>query len=311
VTGLREVHFTGPSAVTALCACLLDARRAAENQGRLDFAAEVEVGAWHQLHDQSEVGARHQLHDRSEIGAWHQLHDLTARISMGSAHTVGRITFTGHSGVNDSTLRRAMTLYERDLFDVGRLRRSVARVNDLGLFEPLTLADLSIVPRADGVTADVTVPLRERKRRWWSVSGPMVPGLGPLRASVASRLPPWGRGIFETATYFISLNVAGLSKPFLALERPVIPGQELLSGFAISPALAPRGMLTHYGRTHLARGLGAMLDYEMDDPLAVPVTSAGHALAEPLVCVPPKPRLWWLRRGAAAAVDVALAALVP
>jgi hypothetical protein len=26
--------------------------------------------------------------------------------------------------------------------------------------------------------------------------------------------------------------------------------------------------------------------------------------------VPPKPRLWWLRRGAAAAVHVALAALI-
>jgi len=26
--------------------------------------------------------------------------------------------------------------------------------------------------------------------------------------------------------------------------------------------------------------------------------------------VPPKPRLWWLRRGAAAAVNVALAALI-
>jgi hypothetical protein len=91
----------------------------------------------------------------------------------------------------------------------------------------------------------------------------------------------------------------------------VIPGQELLSGFAISPALSPRAMATHYGRTHASRGIGALLDVEMADALAVPVTSAGQVLDEPLVCVPPKPRLWWLRRGAALAVDVALATLVP
>jgi hypothetical protein len=69
-------------------------------------------------------------------------------------------------------------------------------------------------------------------------------------------------------------------------------------------------MLMHYGRTHLAHGIRALLDGEVHDPLAVPVTSAGRLQDEPLVCVPPKPRLWWLRRGAAATVNVALAALI-
>ena len=284
---LREVRFTGPSAVDALCACLLDVRRSAEAQGRLDFTAEVES-----------AGDR-----RAAL-------DLTARIWMGSAHAVGRINFAGHSGINDSTLRRAMTIYERDLLDVGQLRRSLARINDIGVFEPLTLADISVARRDDGVTADLTIPLRERKRRWWSVSGPMLPGIGTWRASLASRLPPWGRGVFEATTYFVSLNVAGFAKPFLALQRPVIPGQALLSGFAVSPALSPRAMLMHYGRTHLAHGIGAVLDVERIDPLTVPVTSAGPLEAEPLVCVPPKPRLWWLRRGAAVAGNVALAALI-
>ena len=250
--GLREVRFTGPSAVDALCACLLDLRRSAEAQGRLDFTAEVEP-----------AGADGP--------------DLTARIWAGSAHAVGRINFAGHSGINDSTLRRAMTIYERDLLDVGQLRRSLARINDIGVFEPLTLADISIARRDDGVTADLTIPLRERKRRWWSVSGPMVPGIGALQASLSSRLPPWGRGVFEVATYFVSLNMVGFAKPFLALQRPVIPGQELFSGFAISPALSPRAMLRHYGLTHLAYRIGPMLDGRVNDPLAVPVRSAGHS----------------------------------
>jgi hypothetical protein len=284
---LREVRFSGPSAVDELCACLLDLRRSAEAQGRLDFTAEVE-----------------------SAGTGGPL-DLTARIWVGSAHAVGRINFTGHSGISDSTLRRAMTIYERDLLDVGQLRRSLARINDFGVFEPLTLADISVARRDDGVTADLTIPLRERKRRWWSVSGPMFPGIGTLQASLSSRLPPWGRGVFEATTYFVSLNVAGFAKPFLALQRPVIPGQELLSGFAVSPALSPRAMLMHYGRTHLAHGSGTMLDGERIDPLAVPVTLAGPLEAEPLICVPPKSRLWWLRRGAAAVGNVAFAGLIP
>ena len=284
---LREVRFSGPSAVDELCACLLDLRRSAEAQGRLDFTAEVESAG---------TGAAL---------------DLTARIRVGSAHAVGRINFTGHSRIEDSTLRRAMTIYERDRLDVGQLRRSLARIKAIGVFEPLTLADISVARRDDGVTADLTIPLRERKRRWWSVSGPTFPGIGPLQASLSSRLPPWGRGVFEATTYFVSLNVAGFAKPFLALQRPVIPGQELLSGFAISPALSPRAMLMHYGRTHFARAIGTMLDGEWIDPLAVPVTSAGPLEAGPLICVPPKPRLWWLRRGGAAVGNVALAALIP
>jgi len=283
---LREVRFSGPSAAGELCACLLDLRRSAEAQGRIDFTAEVE-----------------------SAGTGGPL-DLTARIRVGSAHWVGRITFTGHSGINDSTLRRAMTIHERDLLDVGQLRRSLARINDIGVFEPLTLADISLSRRDDGVTVDVTIPLRERKRRWWSVSGSIFPEIGTLRATLSSRLPPWGRGIFE-ATYFVSLNVAGFATPFLALQRPVIPGQELLSGFAVSPALSPRAMLMHYGRAHLARGIGTVLDFESIDPLAVPVTSAGPLQAEPLTCVPPKPRLWWLRRNATAISNIALTALIP
>jgi len=280
-----EMRFSGPSATAAVCACLLDAGRNAEAQGRLDFTAEVEFGFGGST-------------------------DAIARIRVGSAYSIGRINFDGHSTINDSTLRRAMTIVERDRLDIRQLRRSLARINDIGVFEPLTLGDVSVVRRDDGVTADLTIPLRQRKPRWWSVSGPIVPGLGSLRASVSSRLPPWGRGLFETATYAVSLNMIGFAKPFLALERPLVPGQELLSGFSISPALSPRAMLMHYGRTHVARGIGALIDYDVDDPLAVPITLAGQLKDEPLVCVPPKPRLWWLRRGAAAAVNMALPALI-
>ena len=255
----------------AVCRALLDARRVAESEGRLDFSVAVDGAG----------------------------DEVTARVQMGSPYNVGRITFTGHDGINDSTLRRAMTLYERDRFDVTKLRRSLTRINGLGVFEPVTLSDLQIANRADGITADLTIPLRERKRRWWSVSGPVVPGLGWLQASISSRLPPWGRGVFEASTYFVTFNAIGFVP---ALVRPVIPGQEWFSGFVISPKLSPRKMVTHYGTTHLARSVGSLLEADEAEPLVVPRSDG-----EMLVCHPPKARLWWLRRGLATAVNIALA----
>lgn len=278
---IREVRFTGGSAIDEVCSCLLDARRTAESDGRINFTADVVFA---------------DVTERT---------DVTARIWMGSAHAVGRINFVGHHGVNDSTLRRAMTLHERELFDVTRLRRSLDRINGLGLFEPLSVSDIQVARRDDGVTADLTIPLRERKRRWWSLSGSPIPGFGSLQASISSRLPSWGRGAFEASTYFVTFNLIGFVP---ALVRPVIPGQQWLSGFAISPAMSPRAMAGHYGATHLASGIGAWLDEESREPLVVPVTGESGQV---LVCRPPKARLWWLRRGAGIAVNVALAALKP
>jgi hypothetical protein len=277
---IREVRFTGGAAIDEVCACLLDARRTAESQGRINFSADVAIS------------------DSDERT------DVTARIWMGSAHAVGRINFIGHDRMNDSTLRRALTLHERDLFDVTKLRRSLDRINRLGVFEPLSVSDIEVARRDDGVTADVTIPLRERKRRWWSLSLSPIPGFGSLQASISSRLPSWGRGALEASTYFVTFNLIGFVP---ALVRPVIPGQEWLSGFAISPAMSPRAMAAQYGRTHLARGVSAVLDEEPREPLIVPVTSGATSADQVLVCRPPKARLWWLRRGAGIAVNVALA----
>lgn len=289
---IREVRFTGESAIDELCACLLEARQIAESQGRINFSAEVAY-----------AGGDPPV-------------DVSARIWMGSAHAVGRIMFAGHSSVNDSTLRRAMLIYERDLFDVVKLRRSLARINAIGLFEPLTIADVVVARHDDGVTADVTIPLRERRRRWWSLSGPLIPGLGPLQASIASRLPPWGRGVLDASTYVVRLNLLGFVLPIakaapLVLERPIVPGQEWLSGFALPSDLSPRAMLMHYGRTQLARGVEAVLDERKTDSMVVPITFGSKPDDDQLVCDPRKPRLWWLRRGGAVAADLALTVLMP
>ncbi len=185
-------------------------------------------------------------------------------------------------------------MFERDMLNVQRLRSGIARINGLGVFLPVTLEDVIVTRVNDGATVDLTIQLQERKRRWWSISGVPVLSINPLQASLASRLPPWGRGIFEMATYFVSLNMVGFGKPFFALERSVIPGQEWLSGFAITPALSPRAMATHYGRTHALYAAGRMLEFKVDDTIAVDMRSAAGSQSTTLVCKPTKPRLWWL-----------------
>jgi hypothetical protein len=283
-----------------MCAWLLEARGIAELQGRIDFSVAIEA---------SDDPAPN---------------DETAHLRMGSQYVVGRIDFTGHVNVDDSTLRRAFTLRERELFDVGKLRRSLARLNDIGLTAPVTLADVVVTRRPDAVTADITIPLRKRGWRSWSLSGPIVPGLGSYQASISSRLPAWGRGAFDASTYLVTLNALALARPSLGvlrvlskatpvvlLERPYLPGQGLLSGFAVSPRLSPWTTVAHYGRTHVGRGLHARLDVQSEQTLAVPIVGAGRSEGEFLVCEPEESRWRWLRRGAGYALDFALGAALP
>src|SRR5262245_11094687 len=91
IDAFRTNHGDTSRPADVMCACLLEARRIAESQGRIDFSVAIETGE-----------------DVAPIG-------VTARLSMGSQYVVGRIDFTGHVNVNDSTLRHAFTLREGEL----------------------------------------------------------------------------------------------------------------------------------------------------------------------------------------------------
>jgi surface antigen-like variable number repeat protein len=304
-----------------LCACLVAARRIAEAHGYIDFAAELDV---------SRIDA---AAESNSIGKWV---DVTARVRSGSPYTVGRITFSGHHRTNDSTLRRAITLRERAVFDVGQLRTSLARLNSSGLFAPLMLRDVEIDRKPNTLTADLKITVRERPGRRWSLSGPIVPATlaTSLEARISSRLPPWGRGIFEASTYYVTFSLVGFLNPLdrllpnaarparalLVLERPYLPGQGLSSGFEVSPQLSVSGLLASYGFNHLDATTQVWLKGADpgDSGLLVPILGsrqigAGHRLeaARFLICKPPLPRHQWLRRLAAVAANLAFNALRP
>lgn len=301
IDALRKDHGDTGTPGDAMCACLLDVQRIADSQGRIDLTVLVQTDG-----------------DTDPI-------DVTAHVQMGPQYSVGRIHFTGHRSINDSTLRRAFTLRERELFDVGKLRRSLARLNEIGLAAPVTVDDVVVTRHTDGATADITIPLRKRGRHWWSLSGPVIPGLGSYQASISSRLPGWGRGLMDASTYLVTFNVLALARPPLGivtwmskappavvlLERPSLPGREWLSGFAVSPAVSVQTTAAYYGRVQLGRGMRALFQNQASETLAVPVVGSARRPGEFLVCQPAQSRWRWLRRGAIHALDIALAATLP
>src|SRR4029453_4714433 len=145
IEGLFNGHertVTGPNGdfpVDHLCKCLLDSKQMAEAHGRIDFAAKLEIS---------------EANGAAPPGSESNWVDVKARVRTGSPYPVGRISLSGHHRVNDSTLRRAMVLQERALFDVGKLRRSLARLNRSGLLEPITADDVDIQMNPTGVWAD-------------------------------------------------------------------------------------------------------------------------------------------------------------
>jgi outer membrane protein insertion porin family len=242
---------------------------------------------------------------------------------------VGRIEILGNHKYGDSTVRRALLLDEGALFDWERLRRSLARVNRLGLFEPVNEQSLQVMPNRVTHRADVTLSLKEKPLGRWYLSGPVGPVriAGPFQAVIASRLPAWGRGVIETSTYFASLSFTGFSSPLLhylpfgpnqrfflmaGLSRPYLPGQWWQSGFMLSPQLGWQGMLASYGASHLYQvGRTALrADAMAAPPLPVPVerislegqkTNAGF-----LICEEPKSHWSRLRTASTLILELAL-----
>jgi len=263
-----------------LCSCLLAARRDAERRGILDFSATLDA-------------------------------TLTAHAAKGTPYRVGRIEFTGNHRFSDSAVRRNMLLDEGAPLDRMLLRKSIARINRTGWFDPIGESAIAIRTDPAKGLVDVTLGLTERRHRAWSISGPVGPLsiAGPLEASLSSRLPAWGSGLLELPTYTASFSLVAFAHPLLpflaiaskspilpllAVQRPFTPGEGWMSGFVIAPQLGWQRTALGYAVTQFQQRL---LPNAPEEELPVTVERApGEAI---LVCDPPKPRFAMFRRGAA------------
>jgi outer membrane protein insertion porin family len=275
----------------SVCTGLFAERRQTERQGILDFPVTLAVPA------------------------------MTTTAAPGQAYTVGRIDFIGHPHYTDAALRRNFLLDEGVPLDQYVLRRSIARLNRTNLFQPIDERQVSVRAHQPTGVADITVHLTERKRGAWSLSGPVGPMslAGPLRGSVGSRLPPWGRGLLELSTYTLSFNVFAFSRSFLpilsvasnrrllgvvALERPFMPGAGWLSGFAVAPQIRWKASALSYASRQIHQRLQPLIagDRGLVPEIQVAVNRpAGDAI---LFCEPPKPRFGALRTSAGFALHL-------
>ncbi|HUI57778.1 MAG TPA: POTRA domain-containing protein [Bryobacteraceae bacterium] len=269
-----------------LCGELLAERREAQRQGVLDYSVKLDS------------------------------HGGMA-VTRGPAYRVGRIDFLGNHHYSDSAVRRNFVLMEGQLFDERLLRKSIARLNRTHWFGEIESRNVLVQPDVRTGLANVTVQLAERKSGSWKLSGPVGPLslAGPVQATIASRLPPWGRGIFELSTYAASVSLFAFPKPLLpivnqpkgfipvlALQRAFTPGEGWRSGFAIAPQLGWRNLGVGYGVAQTEGRLAPVLAGSAAPPLDVTVERpAGEAV---MSCEAPKPRLWWMRRAAGVGMNV-------
>jgi hypothetical protein len=210
---------------------------------------------------------------------------VTAIVDAGRRYIIRRIEFRGNHVIADSALRRAMKIDEGDVLDARKLEVSVARLGRFSMFEPLSEQDILVTRRPASNSADILINVREKKAGRWAFSGPALPArfAGPFQAAISTRLPAWGGGVFETSTYFASLSLTGLAGPLsralglttlkwlplVSLQRPLLPGQDWMSGFTLSPQLSWKYSLASYAGSQLQAHMpGAAGE---SSPLVIPV----------------------------------------
>jgi len=311
-----------------LCRCLLEARRKSEKRGELFFGPRLQVApAAEPPRTMLPIEPRRRRPIEGQAIADPRV-DLRAEIETGPAYRIARIEFGGNYKVSDSTLRRALLLREGDLFDRGLLRRSLARLSQLPFVEPVKVSDAQVELAPESHLAKLTIPIKEKARGRWSLSGPLGP-LGPFEYMIGARLPARGSGVLELSTYYAAFSLfappapfAGLwpprwtiGQPVAAFERPYLPGQDWKSGFLLSPQLGWRGALAGYGLTQANRAAHFPLEANswLAPDLAVPVSWRAGRAADPgsvpasgvLQCEAPQATWGRLRRTGALIADVA------
>ena len=294
---LDEGSFNTESPV-GFCPRLLAARRDSERQGILDFAAKL---------------------DARRVQEPGQMVDLSTTINRGRPYRVGRINFVGSRHYSDGMLRRNFLIDEGQLLDERLLRKSIARLNQTMLFDPVSERDVQVHTDELSGLADISIQLREHKGRSWNLSGPVGPAsfAGPLVASLRSRLPSWGSGLLELSMYSAAISLYAFAPPLvpvlsavpkrpflpiLALQRPFLPGEGWKSGFYIAPQLGWRALGVGYSITQIQQRVLPLLAGDRGLVPELPVTIITAKGEAQMFCEPPKPRLVPLRMSASIAI---------
>jgi outer membrane protein insertion porin family len=316
---VRQWQVSGPKVANAVvhpqggllraqdfCSTLFAARRQAEREGIVDFTVD--------LHVQPIQGSTSE----------NPIADLSASVDLGRAYRVGRIEFTGSRHYSEAALRHNFLLDEGQPLDEHLLRKSMSRLNQTELFEPITERNTILHTDPETGIADISVRLMERKRGSWSLSGPVGPVsfAGPLQASISSHLPAWGSGLLELSTYTASISLFAFAHPLvpllglgpkvpllpvLSIQRPWMPGEGWKSGFSIIPQLGWRFSAMTYVVTQAQQRLLPLLAGDRGLEPEMPIAVETPTTVTTMFCEPPAPRFSALRNAAAIGLKLASA----
>jgi hypothetical protein len=286
-----------------LCQCLLDLRRQSEKAGVLDFSATL------------------RLRTVNLPAEGPPLVDVIATVEQGPAYTVRKIEFQAQRKFSDRLMRANLLLHESEPMDALLLRKSIDRLNRSRLFEPFDERSVVVQTNEETRTADITIRATERKAGFWLLSGPVGPMSlsGPLQFALGTRLPSWGQGILELASYNASFSLLArfdpLARftggtvsshrvmPIFSISRPYSPGEGWRSGFTVAPQLGWRVMGATYAGTQLHERLSPLLAGDQRFEPVLTVTLDRDHTSTMLLCEPPAPKLRWLRVAAGLALQ--------
>lgn len=92
--------------------------------------------------------------------------DVNLEIEQGNQVTVERIEISGNASTRDKVVRREMRLVEGELYSATALKRSRARINNLGYFEAV---DVTTNPGSDEEHIEIDVNVKERPTGTFSI----------------------------------------------------------------------------------------------------------------------------------------------
>ncbi|VEN73175.1 Outer membrane protein assembly factor BamA [Candidatus Desulfarcum epimagneticum] len=94
--------------------------------------------------------------------------DITYRISKGKQFFIGQISIAGNTNTRDKVIRRQLKLYEADLYDSKKLKRSVRNLNRTGYFEEVSIEEA----KGDSdEKLDIKVRIKEKPTGAFTVGG--------------------------------------------------------------------------------------------------------------------------------------------
>lgn len=145
MAGIKSNEFASPAAIDNAGGAI---RRAYLNRGHV--RVQVKVTPEYEV-----------ISPRSKMG----LVGMAISINEGSVFQLRKLELIGNATTRDRTIRRKILLDEGTTYNQDLMDKSLKRINDLKLFETLTMADVEINTDEQQKAVDLLIHLKETKRR--------------------------------------------------------------------------------------------------------------------------------------------------